>query len=569
MNALHKKLALILLGFSLPLVILAVFHANYRKAVYDNSLRVWQANNKILLQNDALSEDLLRKVGWFKTFGATNKSSYLNRPPEKPDTIFRIGAFGCSSTQGAEVIDGLEYPSLLQKELERRSHNDIEVINFGVGCYGFFQSYMLWEALSEVYELDCILIGPFGFYTDRDSSFDRSPDHELYLALHARYIIDDNSLKLVELAGNNYEEIIENYLRLIPRWRYLRYDYISPAVIRSISPGFKARRNPFYYRPDMKTEIFQIYKKLLRKITDNSERFILLNPDERRVNLVDSEPEHSYAGILYERRAFPYLAEMGHHSGFGNALVAEQYANAFEGRHSGNRYRVLTFNNIPDPGKSSYSDALPLGAYDDVSFTFRGKRFARFVRINEGVHPNLSSFSNSVPHNALAAVKQRNNAVTDALFFPLHTIPKTDSGRVKARHIDKTVTIGELSRLHPSLNIFTVNIEHTPARDEVCFISRIATLFEEILEINSKNAEIEILHEGRRLFRFTLDTEAQDRGSISASPAYYIIRPMGNAFLANEDFKEGDILYLDLLDETAGWRRSFPFAESGIKEINH
>jgi len=50
---------------------------------------------------------------------------------KKPDGVYRIICMGGSSTLGLEVEDGLDYPSLLEKELAALTKRKIEVINTG------------------------------------------------------------------------------------------------------------------------------------------------------------------------------------------------------------------------------------------------------------------------------------------------------------------------------------------------------------------------------------------------------------------------------------------------------
>lgn len=85
------------------------------------------------------------------------------RPPhhgvDKPDGVFRVMALGCSTTYGWGVDDQESYPAVLQRLLQERGHDKVQVINGGQPGYTSFQGLWLWDQALKDYEPDLVLVG--------------------------------------------------------------------------------------------------------------------------------------------------------------------------------------------------------------------------------------------------------------------------------------------------------------------------------------------------------------------------------------------------------------------------
>ena len=81
------------------------------------------------------------------------KSSYIGFPQHKKPSTIRIGIFGCSFVQGAEIAKGHDFPSLLQHRFNCAGIKNVEVINFGLTGRGVHHMFMFWEFLGKDYTL--------------------------------------------------------------------------------------------------------------------------------------------------------------------------------------------------------------------------------------------------------------------------------------------------------------------------------------------------------------------------------------------------------------------------------
>ena len=171
-------------------------------------------------------------------------TSYLFFPETKPDGVIRIGVFGCSFVEGAEALDGLDFPSLLRSEFERAGMDSVEVINFGVSGFGIHQSYLMWQVLGAKYDLDYTIFNFWNFHRERDNTFIQLGDS--YGPLHARYILVEDRIELIDVVGIDWAEASARYFSLLPPWRYIRYDSKAPPLLRSVVPRYRFLPNPLY-----------------------------------------------------------------------------------------------------------------------------------------------------------------------------------------------------------------------------------------------------------------------------------------------------------------------------------
>lgn len=307
---------------SFPTAAACFFHSRYARAERQFA--------RAALRDDVPGVDttLQNLVGYVSGGAAT---SFTVFPPAKPAGRVRIGCFGDSFTYGQEVEPGQDFPSRLQALLHARGRTDVEVLNFGAPWYGFHQSYLVWERLGRTYDLDYVVLGPAGFQPQRDTTFNHTQGRDPSY-LHARFVLDGDGVRLVEVVGETVPERVEAYVRFFPPLRYVLYDRQPPAVLRALTPSGRELPNPFYYRRgDARSEALLTYRRLLALMarTEPRSRFLLTHLEPEIAALADAVGAPNLAG--WPARvppAFPYLAPQGHLSAFGNDLVATDLVRA-------------------------------------------------------------------------------------------------------------------------------------------------------------------------------------------------------------------------------------------------
>ena len=186
-------------------------------------------------------EDFLLKVGNDLRLPDDRFQHFLNFPSLKRKGSVRIGTFGDSHTFGDEVDKAASYPYQLQQLLNKEFPNKtIEVLNFGISGMGFQEQFLLWEKYAQQYSLDYILLGPRGFYSDRDVTFRIIWDFRYFNYPRERFILyKGNDLKRVHIKGDSLKERYKNYYKLIPTWVALRYDQKPFKIWEKVFPFFK------------------------------------------------------------------------------------------------------------------------------------------------------------------------------------------------------------------------------------------------------------------------------------------------------------------------------------------
>ena len=269
-----------------------------------------------------LPPEVMRKVGFFRN---TKRSSFLRFPKDKPAGVRRVCAFGDSFTHGDEVDDANDYPTLLQGLLDSRGAGRYEVLNFGSGSYGFHQAFILWEAFATTYGCDEILLGPATFFADRDTSFNHVGLGNPYY-LHARYVLDGDGVRLIEVVGSTLEERFDEYLRFVPHLDYARFDRAPPAFLRAALRDGQTIANPFYYRSeDAGAEAFETYRRLLHTLVDAGKPVLVATAGDlgKMMRDIGSDTLRTFAPIT--PNTFPYGAPRNHRSPIGNELLAQEY----------------------------------------------------------------------------------------------------------------------------------------------------------------------------------------------------------------------------------------------------
>lgn len=252
--------------------------------------------------------------------------SFVHFPEEKPEGRTRVCALGDSFTFGDEVDDGQDYPALLQRRLRESGFDRVDVLNFGNGWHGFQQVYMLWDEVGRGFGCDFVLLGPACFQAERDTTFNHTDFRSPYF-LHARYVLEDDELRLLEVPGLAYADRFDDYFRPLPRWQYLRYDRNTAPTLVAVIGENRTLPNPFYYRGDsMQDEALAIQAKLLDRIAADGPQIVLLHQDERVVRMARGlDRPNLSAGRAFSGTRFPYRAPFGHFSSIGNEEVAQEF----------------------------------------------------------------------------------------------------------------------------------------------------------------------------------------------------------------------------------------------------
>lgn len=285
-------------------------------------------------------KDIMLKTGGRLRTPDRRFQHFLNFTQLKEEAIVRIGTFGDSFTFGEEVDKVGTYPFRLQQLFNEQFPNKrIEVLNFGMSGTGVQEQFFLWEKYSKIYNLDYVLFGPRGFYSDRNVTFGMSwgAEHFAYFAYpKERFILlDDNRLKLVWIKGNTLKERYKNYYKLIPLWTTLRYDKNPFKIWGKFLPFLRSGvQNPFYYRKiSEEEESVKLNTILLQKIKKQHNKKMLFFTDHSHTfSIYESIKSKGYNFNFVEIARNRFYEVFGHKSSLGNELIANVYFNALIGK---------------------------------------------------------------------------------------------------------------------------------------------------------------------------------------------------------------------------------------------
>jgi len=268
---------------------------------------------------------------------------------------------------------------------------------------------MAWEYLGKKFDLDYVILGPEGFFAERDSSFNHTFNND-YLNgisdyIHSRYILKENETILVDPVGRSKREILANYWKFLPSFRYLRYDYECPVFMRPwaafFTPDKKFKRNPFYYRPNLNSEMTTIYKLLLSKIANSESHILLGNYREDIVKLGEELNNSNLTAVsLYRPMHFPYMA-IAHNSPLGNQLVARQFFNLLNQKPQNSFTLLYTRGTAPELTRAVKLENLDLYKYREISVEMNGLNLGylydqRILQGDRFYEPNIARSSESV-----------------------------------------------------------------------------------------------------------------------------------------------------------------------------
>ncbi|MBI3552432.1 MAG: SGNH/GDSL hydrolase family protein [Elusimicrobia bacterium] len=406
----------------------------------------------------------LRRLGWLE---ADHESSFVNFGRAKRRGVIRVGCVGDSFTAGAEAGFSEDFPTILQRLFRERGYANVEVLNFGSGGYGFQQGYILWEEVGRHFDLDYIVLGPEGFFPERDTTFGsfskKSPSADtLY---HARWILDGPGLRLVEVVGDTFEDRAAAYRCFVPYWRYLRYDLRAPAFLSCLLPQGRELRNPFYYQRDPEKEAFTIYERLFNAMADSGAQVVVGHYDQAIVELGKKlRRRNLFATRLEEARRFPYRAVKNHDAPAGNRLLAEQFFAILTGR----REAVLPEIGFePLERAVARPDRAPsrnLDDYERVGVGLEGGKPWRFVEIMRGtnIRDVPAKYFRASGLRSLLILKLPNHLLPQAVFYPVGTsleeaMPLTVRP-ARGAAAGKEFLLGRVSLLRQDLDVGVVDL---------------------------------------------------------------------------------------------------------------
>jgi hypothetical protein len=348
---------------------------------------------------------------------APRRSSFAKAALAKPPGTVRIGCFGDSFTYGTEVRDGDEYAAVLGDLLHRAGHPEVEVLNFGNPGFGFHQTHMMWDLVGRRYGLDAaIVLALPRIWATRDGTFTFWSPPAPTLGFHARYVLDDDGLRPVDVVGRDEAEWFAAYNRLLPPWRYLRYDRKTPSFVRGWLGAGRTLRNLFYYRTDgPDTESFESYRRLLARWSRDGVPTVVWDVD----GVLAAPP----GGSLAVRRPVPsegflYTAPMSHFSRWGHRLLAQQSLRLL-GVGGQATIPHVAVRDLDAPAPPAPVGLLAPGEYADVAVGLGPVAVARFFQYAPGkmAATRLTRLPRDV--GALLAVALPGDPLPDALFLPL------------------------------------------------------------------------------------------------------------------------------------------------------
>ncbi len=363
-----------------------------------------------LIRIEHVDPEVMKKLG---KANATKRSTFSRKTVAKSAGTTRVCSFGDSFTEGGEVDDLHDYPTLLQDAFDRAGAEGVEVINFGISGFGFHQAYMMWDLVARNFDCDLHLFGPRGFQPLRDTTFGFIYSWSPYY-LHARYVLRGGDVELVEIEGDTYGERFDDHYRFFPRWRTLRYGRLPPMFLKALIPRSRDLPNPFYYdgRP-MNEEAEEIQSILLGKIAAGGAETLVGVHRRRIVELTRAlGSDHLSAARMHEQVTFPYVAPSSHAGPQGNQLLAQQFFALLTG--SGEPLTLLATRDLPWSERTAAPHAKrhPMETLTQVGIEIEGMRIGRFVIAGS------SGKENALKVDALLGIGAAGESLLDGCLAP-------------------------------------------------------------------------------------------------------------------------------------------------------
>ena len=403
-------------------------------------------------------EDFLLKIGYGLRLPESRIQYFLNFPLSKKKGSIRIGAFGDSHTFGTEADKMASYPHYLQQLLNKKFPNkNTEVLNFGMAGSGFQEQFLLWEKYFKSYNLDYILLGPRGFYPNRDITFRINWRFQKFRYPRERFILSgENKLKQIHIKGKTLKERYHNYYKIIPTWTALRYDKRPFKIWEWFFPFLRYNINPFYYKEmsdqEESTRINIPLLKKMRKFHDKKMLFFTVH-DLSFNNYQLAENFYNLNYIQFNTTNCFYRI-FNHGSSLYNESVANIYFNALLGKKNFPLKRINCYfkkvNFIGNKLKQKLYQMKSIQVTDG-----EGNSIADF-RHNASVHYyNKGSYMDRKEKRTKSFISFSNNV--DFLDFPFFSLPiqLKEGIKISIRLPNrKKVDLGEIRTLDQSEKFF-------------------------------------------------------------------------------------------------------------------
>ncbi|MDD5432837.1 MAG: SGNH/GDSL hydrolase family protein [Candidatus Omnitrophica bacterium] len=500
------------------------------------------------------------RLGFIST---DKKSSFVNFNEKKERGIIRIGCFGDSFTHGDEVGSDQDYPSILQDIFIKAGKNNVEVINFGTQWYGFSQSFMMWKYVGIKYGLDYILLGP-GMFDDieRETSFNHTMNtkaQNIYYQ-HARFVLENGNIRLVDVYGGNCKERMENYFRFFPLIRYLRFDINPPAFLSCLIPEGRKLNNPFYYNKGSLTmEAAEIDKLLILEMLNSGSKVIAGNYYPTVVRIASTLKFKNFNFVkFYHPEHFPYLMMLGHNSPLGNQIVAKQMFDLIAGEKTSQFGVIDTVDIDKDMLAKAQIEQRKLSEYADMKIELNGSEWGSFVKTRSNYsqkneQPNIKEST----IESFLAIKRKSSSILDAVFVPLgFKLAENSSLKIyiNSKNQKKNLYIGNVRLLNPGLGIGVVDLEGIR-------ITKRSIIQCECTERLLRNAsEVSILLNDKEILRGV--RKNQENNLVELWPVrnnLIVIQPKPDSLIDVEGLEGEGVIYLSLYTKD-GKKQEIPFA---------
>jgi hypothetical protein len=349
--------------------------------------------------------------------------SFQVTPLEKRPGTVRIGCFGDSFTAGLEVADGLDFPAELARGLRAHGAGHVEVVNFGNSGFGFHQMHMMAELVAPRFGVEAAVYAPMlDYWWARDGTFAQWEAPTKTLGVHGRYVLDGDGVRLVDPIGTTEAAQFQGYTRLVPPFRYLRYDVRPPAFLLAWLPAGRTLANPFFYGwGGSADEVRETYRRLLRRQLDLVPSAVL-DPMGGVAELAGESP----AGRRFVLRVsvpdrFPYLAPQNHWSPWGNRLIADHALRAFAVEATDD---VDVIETSVDAGSARDAAGVrPLPEHDAAEVFLADRPAGGLYRYEPAVWETPRAARFPAGTRAVVAIAAPRQPLVDALFVALSVFP--------------------------------------------------------------------------------------------------------------------------------------------------
>ena len=240
----------------------------------------------------------------------------------------------------------------------------------------------------------------------------------------------------------------QEYIRFFPRWRYLRYDRNPPPLALALIPDDRSLSNPFYYYSgSAEEESYATYRILLRRMAESGAQIVVLHRWPMIVELAAKlGQENLVAAHGFDQYRFPYRAQRGHNSGWGNRMLAAQFlAHLVEDVEL--EAPVMLTRDAPLSELTLTARApMPISAYDRIELMLDDAPLGSFVSASRDYFRGGQGGATGLAGSevvSLLAVKDPRISLVDAGFAPLDFAP------VPGAEVSLRVGEGGDSRVHP------------------------------------------------------------------------------------------------------------------------